>query len=194
MQLIDCIPKKFLRIHGFDYEVYEPVLYKDNVLSISLNGKASRVTIRTFSSIRNPDERHRLFRDGIRKRVNDINRIVEKEYVGDNFRMAKEDTTAYICTSVDKVIAIGYLAQCLETFKAKRYSVYVGRLKDLTEQCILDAQTRAGMVRLKTNQEYNRLLTEKRKKFRELVDQQVMERDTDIVEEIFLRSLEKKRA
>ena len=194
MQLIDCIPKKFLRIHGFDYEVYEPVLYKDNILSISLNGKATRVNIRTFSSIRNPDERHRLFRDGIRKRVNDINRIVEKEYVGDSFRFAKENTTAYICKSVDKVIAIGYLAQCLESFKAKRYSVYVGRLKNLTEQCILDAQAKAGMARLKTNQEYNRLLSERRHQFRELVNQQVTERDTDMVEEIFLRSLEKKKA
>lgn len=192
MKLIEVIPKKSIRIHGNYYEVYEPVYYQDNILAASLHGKCYRLYIRSYKAIKDHDERHKLFRDGIRKKVNQMNLQVEKDYLGDKYRKASEDIRATVTKSARGTFSITYLAHCTETFRSKHYSVYIGKASEVTETQIRNAEIKAGYDRLEKNKHYNRVLTEKRQKFREIVNQQVIDRDTDILEDLFIEKLTKK--
>lgn len=183
MRLIDSIPKKLIRIHGFDYEVYTPMSYSSGMLRVTLNGEQCTMKVRVFSNVRNPYSRHKLFKADLLARLNKLNRFVEKHYRGDKYRLASLNDNVSYHETLAGGLKISYYAYCSETFKNKKYDVVLSKDPSLTKSKINKAVAAARKHRASENEKYNLALSNKRKQFRLQVESEIMDRDIDLVEQ-----------
>lgn len=183
MRLIEAIPKKQIRIHGFDYEVYAPVRYASGVLRSTINGVTRALNVRTYSAVRDPNKRLASFKKELISRLNKINRFVEDHYTGDKLRTSKGTDDVSLFTVGTGELRISYYAYCRVSFKNKRYTVDLGMHHLVTQSQIKKAINKAKKHKEIENQMYNLSLLDKRKKFRDLVQSQVDDRDLELFEQ-----------
>ena len=187
--LISAIPSKKVNICGFEYETYGVVSVPwactnripsvKTSISVCLGGVLQRASINPYrpQSLERVRRRTQLMvEDGLAK----LHAYVEKEYQGDRLRFAIADDKCVVSTCVreNKTYTICiYQVKKVETMKGRKVTRCIGRTEQVTPEDIQRAVQEAKKHRIAAAHAYNEALIAQRKAFRELVDQQIKERD-----------------
>lgn len=174
--LIKSIPSKDLTVLGRMYRVYEPVKVNSKELWFCSGGTKTKYTIRPLTQVLK-DKDPSIYFHKLDQLVEDLNRKVEKEYIGDSFHFAREDTGHCISTYKTGKVVLNFSFQSLLTMKAVRVRSYLGVASELTESFKEKVGWLAGQYRLIENRKYNNFLRQKRNIFRITVDREIAERD-----------------
>lgn len=188
--LIKSIPSKDIVVLGRVYRVYEPIKVNDKELWFCSGGTKTKYTIRPLEKVLKDNDPSMYFHK-VDQLVEDLNKKVEKEYIGDSFHFAREDTGYGISTYKTGKVVLTFSFQSLVTMKAVRVRSYLGMASELTEPFKQKVGWLAGQYRLIENRKYNSYLRQKRNIFRITVDREIAERDAKAkgIEPSYLRKV-----
>lgn len=182
--LLSIIPSKVLSIMGKDYLVYKFIssayYYKDEkeyrsiLLSFKSHKKLSHV--RLFSNITDLKTREAAIHLAIQSTLAKYHNYIEENYSGDNYNLA-DLSDAYSVYEYKGYIKIGYVHNTLPGAKVTRLDKGIGNSKWVTKEDI-DTRVKECMEHRRImNTRYNELLVINHQAYRELVKQQIKERD-----------------
>lgn len=186
---IPAIPTKTLNIEGRDYTVYKLVgMYfpgQQTALMANFSGKKYQRYLWKCSRIPNlrQTETHlrvqNLREAEIHLRVQDcieyLHSKIEQEYLGDRFRYAKSESK-YSLHVHQGYLIVRYNHYTEPGVPSTQVQKLVGRSSSVT-QAEIDARVAEAVHHQRVmNTRYNKLLEQKHKAFRELVEQQLRER------------------
>ena len=174
MQLIKSIPSKTIVGHGFEFQVYEPVAFRGDRVraNIRTNKFNRRVYPEKLALLSDEEKYHTL-----KKLVDLANVFVEQHYVGDDIRLACEDTRVSVFIRGQKYLTITVCYSDIASGKVLVKHTQVGSADKLTEEKFLDLVKEAGRVRLIKNKRFNQYYLARRKALRARIEQEILERE-----------------
>lgn len=174
MQLIKSIPSKTIVGHGFEFQVYEPVAFRGDRVraNIRTNKFNRRVYPEKLALLSDKEKYHAL-----KKLVDLANVFVEQHYVGDDIRLACEDTRVSVFIRNQKYLTITVCYSDIASGKVRVKHTQVGSADTLTKEKFLDLVKRAGEIRLIKNTKFNQHHLARRKQLRDRIEREILERE-----------------
>lgn len=183
--LLPAIPSKVLAIMGRDYHVYKfisDVYYRNGdkeyrQILLALNGYRKLSHVKLFRSLTNLKAMEDAIHYEIQLTIAKHHHYIEEHYTGDNYRFADLYDTCSVYVN-EGYICIGYVHNTVPGVGITRCDKGVGNVKWITQEDI-DTRVKEAMGHRRImNTKYNELLAAKHQAYRDLINQQIKERDT----------------